>query len=52
MSKRTTAGARYLRREKNKLRDKETVIINHVKRESELVKLKSGAVKRAKKTNK
>lgn len=39
-------GARYIKRQKQELRDKEIVITNHVKHESELTRLPSGAVRR------
>lgn len=44
-------GARYLARKNQELREKETVCIYHVKRESELVRLKSGAVRRKSNTD-
>jgi len=47
MSK-TTKGARYIRRERNALRDRETVCTSHATRTSEITRLKSGAVKRTK----
>lgn len=47
MAKRTTSGARWLKNERAR-NNREEVILNHVKRESELVRLKSGAVKRVK----
>lgn len=43
---RVSCGAQYIRWQRELAREKETVITNHVKRESELVQLKSGAVRR------
>jgi len=40
-------GARFLANERKKLQVKEPTCTNHVKRESVLIHLKSGAVKRA-----
>jgi len=47
MAKRTTSGARWIKNERAR-NNREEVITNHVKHESELIRLKSGAVKRKK----
>ena len=39
-------GARYLARKKREKVNREDICVNHVKRESELIRLKTGAVKR------
>ena len=39
-------GARYVKQQRQELVEKEVVILNHVKRESELERLPSGAVRR------
>lgn len=49
MAKRTSAGGRFIKNERAKLNREDVVCTNHVKRESELVRLPSGAVKRTKK---
>ena len=46
MAKQT--GARYIKRQRQEIRDKEEVCTQHIKRESELERLPSGAVKRKK----
>jgi len=44
-------GARYVRKQKQELREKETVCICHVKRESELTRIKPGVVRRKRNTD-
>jgi hypothetical protein len=41
-------GARYIKREREALRDKEEVCTYHVKRESDLIRISKNVVKRVK----
>ena len=41
-------GARWLKNQKARVRSTKLVVLNSIKRESELIRLKSGAVKRVK----